>query len=259
MKKLFCAFLCLLVLASFAACGKKDGDETTVTTTESATTVPVVLTSAPDSTKKPSNDKKEQSTIILTSRQGETMPTVVTDNFLANTYPAVAPTEPQLEFSIPQGNMLPPEVHESKVVSTKPTKTSNANQGGNNSGDAEDQEAEDPTEKSNPISKALDVQDIAVNGEHKIEIAFDAKGWSNGVKVKGEKIEVVDPGGITREVEAKLTGKNEDGCYAIVIDTSDFEEGTVSFTIPEKFVESKDGLLYSAQFEGSIEFKWDHE
>ncbi|MCM1544835.1 MAG: hypothetical protein NC110_05985 [Ruminococcus sp.] len=252
MKKIVAVFLAFMILALFAACGDKNNDTnnpsmllTDVPLLSSTPSQPNINVSAGATQSSGGNSSP---TMILTTQRGQVMPTVVTTNFVPD--PAVAAqqssTAPNFNLTVPSA-MTAPVVYTSNTPTQKPSTTKATTK----ATEAEDDPAEDePTEKPVAIPQVVDVFADGSEGSSYV-LTFSPDDWGSGIKSNAEKIAVtVEGSDLPRVAWARVSSsKNIDGDYSIIIDAKDFKDGDViKFTIPERFIESKDGTAYSSAF-----------
>ena len=99
----------------------------------------------------------------------------------------------------------------------------------------------------------------SVGSSEEIILDIDSSSWSGDIKANSKNITVkVDGTALESKVPCKVTsGKNDDGRQEIIIDLSDqgiSEGATVSFTIPESFLVTKNGTQYNNAFTYSVTY-----
>ena len=253
MKKIVAIFLVFMMAAMFAAC-KDDNDTPTapgllltdVPSLSSTPAQPSVDTSSMQAVTNPNGGVAH--TMILTTQRGQSMPTVVTTNFVPESQGSTAPN---FNLTIPS-QMTAPYVQTSRAKTTRKVTTTKAT----TTKATTEEPTDPPTEKPKPGPKAISTESVGTLSNRQFEIIFSPDGWGGGVKSKSGSVSVVDSSGETKSVPARVAGKDADGNYRIVIDTSSCEEGDIRFTIPSQFVESRDGLSYNSPYSASANISW---
>ncbi|MCM1364233.1 MAG: hypothetical protein NC122_05145 [Faecalibacterium sp.] len=256
MKKIVAVFLAFMIAALFVACGDNDNGETTLpnmllTNVPSLSSTPTQPNVTAENVSANTNGNASH-TMVLTTQQGMAMPTVVTTAFTPDPVVAAQNNSTATDFNLTiPSNMTPPVVSYStqttaRTTTTKKTTTSQS-----------EEPEEEVTEKKQPTAKVIDEQGCNTLSNHQCEITFSPDGWGSGIKSNSRTIQVYHSNGESKSVTARVAGKDADGNYRIIIDTSEFEVGTISFTLPTQFVESKDGLSYSEEKSMSANLYWD--
>lgn len=242
MKKMIAGVLALLMVAFLVACNdNKEGETTLNTTISPATTTAASQTATKDA-------QSVGMTYILTTQQGQTMPTVVTTLFnLANettAAPAETVTAPDFSFTVP--SMTAPNVVSEQLSTTATTTTT-----------ATTEKQTEPEGTTVPDSektrKYLELNSYAFNSSENIELEFSLDNWNGGVRSKSLSNEItVSYDGTSK----KITGyvKQSGDVILITLYTKSLnipEDTTVNFVIPAGAVVSKNGDQTSMEYSAS--------
>lgn len=246
-KKVMVLALTIVIALSFTAC--KSGSNEDTTTTLSATK-PMATTAEQMSNK----SAPVAATMILTSANGETMPTVVTTAFDLS---KEASTDPIFEF--PTADITPVNPDTSQIVqpilpSVSVTEPSNA---------TEPSDATEPTEKTTSPQEVTvpENQRKYINAEFEMNIdrkgncIYDVypDGWdeNGGIKANSTDLIIVEVNGKQKVVRGSIVGKADSaGNYKLTVQTSDLnlkDGDMLNITIPRSFLVSKDGTRFSEE------------
>lgn len=248
MKKTAIAAVVLLLVVLLAACG--DGKETEETTTNvlSTTTAPVSANTTAYSNEV--SNENVAMTYILTTQQGQTMPTVVTTLFNLENEKAnevVTSTAPDFSFTVPE--MSAPQVVSSSAA-TKATTTQKTTS-------TKETEVEDTT-AATKTRKTVNISGWSVSPDNDVYISIDRSGWTNGIKSGKITFVNVTVNGEKKTVKGYINGSDDGaGNATITVYTSSIipEEGAdVTVTIPAGSVNSKAGDLSNVAFSVSTSF-----
>lgn len=246
MKKYLSLLVAAVLLFALAACGDDTEPTTTlpvIETTTAPSVVDVVATTVAN----------EKPTYILTTEQGQTMPTVVTTAFnLADeittepTTTAPSTTAPDLSFTVP--SMSAPEVLSEKVSSTAPSVTATPNTDSGNSGNTEHSENETTKPADERERKNLDFNSSSFNSTGNLELCFDTAGWNS---IKSGKVSgiTVSYDGKTQTVEGYVKQGSDGG--VVTVYTKDLKipsDTVVSCTIPAGVVVSSNNKQYNMAY-----------
>lgn len=249
MRKILAVFLLITLVVIFASCDKNKEDPTTTlntnlsasttnsttasTTAESPT---YILTTSPDKTAPWSETTRfEISTTVepLTDNYGNIVFTTG-DVSRPDVITSVIPTSATTTVPVPVTTTVPSTTK--ATTTTKPTTTA--------------------AEKK-PVDVSIYMDSVSSSEE--IILDIDSSNWSGDLKANSQNIVVkVDGTALDSKVPCKVTsGKNGDGRQEIIIDLSDqgiSEGATVSFTIPESFLVTKNGTQYNNAFTYSVSY-----
>lgn len=237
MKKYISLVIAFVLLFVLAACSDDKENEPTTTNlplaVDTTTAAPVVQVS---------ETKAESLTYILTTQQGQTMPTVVTTAFnLANeitSTTAPSTTIPDFSFTVPS-SMTAPNVVSEKLSTTETTKKESQKE------DTTETETkpEDKRERKN-----LEFNSSCFNSSGNLELSFELAGW-NGIKAGKISGITVTYDGSSHTVEGYLKQGSDGGLITVYTkDLSIPSETVVSCTIPAGAVVSKNGNIYNMSY-----------
>lgn len=246
-KKVIVLALTIVIALSFAAC-KKGGSEDASTTLSA--TLPIATTANQVSV----NAVPVSATMILTSANGETMPTVVTTVFDLS---KAASTEPI--FNLTTSDITPVDPMTSQIIQPiLPTESST-----NPSNSTEPSEHTEPTERTTSKEEVTvpENQRKYVNAD--FEMNFDRKGnciydiysdeWKDhgGIKTNHSDLIIVEVNGTQKAVRGSILGKTDAaGNYKLTVQTGDLnlKDGDVlNITVPRSFLVSNDGTRFSEE------------
>ena len=273
---------CVLVFC-LASCTKKPEETTTsapsyYVPSEQSTTAPSEETTK--QTKQPGT-KGELSTVVLTTAPGGVIPTVVTSQW-NTTLPAGTPvtTEPTTMYlTVPPGYSVAPPVVMSTmaVTTTEPSTTSavpstdvitqtdpngqvvtvystdspSSTEGTTVSPKPSDSKTTEPTTEK-PQPQAINLVEsgfCAFDSDGYFVCGFEGTGWQESFKVMNTRIDITVNGETVKRVSVTADGTlNEDGGIDVVLKTNSAQVqtgDTVTFTLPQGFIKSNDGMLYS--------------
>lgn len=242
------ALVLLLIVVLFAACDNgKENEETTTNIVPSTTN-----SENANTTTAPTELSNENSamTYVLTTQQGQTMPTVVTTIFnLANekNNEVITATAPDFSFTVP--SMSAPQV----VSSSAPTKSTTTTK----TTASKETEPEETT-AATKTRKTVNISGWSVSPDNDIYISIDRSGWTNGIKSGKITFVNVTVNGEKKTVKGYINGSDDGaGNATITVYTSSIipEEGAdVTVTIPAGSVTSKSGDLSNVAFSVSTSF-----
>lgn len=257
MRKIIAVILIIGISVCFAACKNDDPDESDLPSliqtnpTESADITDVSNSTAP-------------STMILTTRAGETAPQVSTTEFVPDvaaltvitSATSAAPTT-DISFVVPT-DLSVPSVVTSRAPTTFPTlppTTASTTSPTVSSGSTTRPTTTEPTTTRNRNSKAVYINDIATTSDKKMIVTLDSSGWSDKFKTNSQNITVkIDGTDFSAPCSVKSGAKNPDGYQYITIDLSKLtlsDGAKVQFTVPTAFLQTSDGEQYNSAFSGS--------
>ena len=258
------AFVLVLtaIVVLFAACGDdKPVDGTTVDPLYTAY-IPSSSTTQPgeSTTTAPQGGSATGATYVLTTNQGKAAPWYSTTRFVpspvtSNTVRPVTTNNYNNITYTTNSAMLSPSVtaNVSNAPSTtwKPLTTTTSP---NTTKVTASTTQKPTTTKPQPQGVDVVINDIYVN-DGRICAAIDSEGWGSKIKSATKRIEIyvdgtpVDDPALL-QISSNTTG---DGFQYIYIDLSDFAVldygGTVSFTVPEGFLNNSTGTRYNYSFD----------
>lgn len=260
-KKVIVFALVSAIVFSFAACKKSEDNNTTTQTTNPLATVDVSGNNTSDGVTKP-----EPVTMILTSAQGETMPTVMTTPFEITTQSS--PTGFQGDFTIPPITPMNPGVSQitpmNPVTYPDPNTSSSTNAPATEPSDQETtQISTEPEDTTIPESERKYISpDFDVNSNRRGDFIYDIypEEWDKGGGVASNSSEliVVEVNGEEKVVKGVISGKPDSaGSYKLTVYSSDLklkDGDTLNITIPANFIRSTDGSRASYEINTTVTF-----
>ena len=258
MRKIAAVFLVMAMIVAFAACGRKDKEETTAPiltgSTMPSASVPVVSSSEPTSqlnanptyilTTSPDKTVPWGDTTKFTTMPSTTMPSSIiinipTDESSQPITPSYSIAPSQATTPVQSGSSSPSDGSSdtTKTSTTKPTTTK-------------------PVEKK-PVS--VEVGAKAFNGEEVLIVDVDGAKWSSVFVANTQYLPASIDGNPTgKNVKCVLSGTPDAaGNYTISIDVSDLSlapNAVVGVAFPEGYIQTKAGTQYSNSFEVSAIF-----
>lgn len=243
------ALVLLLIVVLFAACDNGKENEETTTNIVPGTTTNFENANTTTAPTELSNENSAM-TYVLTTQQGQTMPTVVTTLFnLANekANEVITATAPDFTFTVP--SMSAPQV----VSSSAPTKNTTTTK---TTGEKETEQEE--TTAATKTRKTVNISGWSVSPDNDIYISIERSGWTNGIKSGKITFVNVTVNGEKKTVKGYINGSDDGaGNATITVYTSSIvpEEGAdVTVTIPAGSVTSKSGDLSNVAFSVSTSF-----
>ena len=267
MRKVLAAVLILAVAITFAACSGKNNDPSqTASLSANLSAITSDTASNPYSQSAPVSvsSNGDDSTIVLTTAQGETAPSVVTTAFVPD--PAAITTKPVTATPATSGfNFSAPPVVTSQVapvnpvnpvnpVSTTQDPTSDLFADRSTTAKKTTTTAA-PTSAATRSSKSVVINDIATTSDKKMIVTINSNGWDGKFKSNSQTITVkVDGEYKSAPCSISSGSSNADGFPYITIDLSNVsvpEGANVQFTVPSAFLQTSSGSQYSSAFSGS--------
>lgn len=276
MRKFIAVVLVIGISICFAACGKDDTDDTTLPNLlQTNTSIEQIGTDVSVTT-----NQNAESTMILTTKAGETAPQVSTTAFVPDSAALTLITSAISGTAIniaSQGELSVPSVVTSQAPATiatapvqptaqpvvtptgaptsqgiSPSRTDNTT--------ATTSTTAAPTTKETTTaltrtSKAVAINDIATTSDKKMIVTLDSSGWNGNFKNNSSSINVkIDGVDLSAPCSVKSGAKNSDGYQYITIDLGNLslsEGSKVQFTVPSAFLQTQNGEQYNSAFSGS--------
>lgn len=272
MKKVLAAILMLAVAVCFAACGDKNQNPTPQLSLSANMSAGSTNTALPVSDSTASSESSSESlpistpqngegtTMVLTTKQGETAPTVLTTVFVPDpaavtTAISTTPFLPPTPSGSPYG---PPPVVTSQITPTSPNTTGDPTSdlfANRSTTTTKNNQTQPSTTAQTRKSKSVVINDIATTPEKKMIVTINSNGWDGKFKNNSQNISVKVDGDVKVVPCSVSSGsQNADGFPYITIDLSGVsvpEGSNVQFTIPSAFLQTTSGAQYSSAFSGA--------
>lgn len=250
MKKAIALILVLIMAVLFASCKKDDADITTTGSFPIETAIPGETTANIPVAQSETTDNGNP-TMILTTQNGQTMPTVVTTPF----NPANETTQATVPVSFEIPSMTAPDVYTATVPTTaKPTTTTT--QPPHTEPTEAKTEKGDTSDSAGKTRKSLEMTSFGFSASKNITIEFEANGWNGGVKSGKFNASVKTDNGKTSSVMGRVVGiQNSDGYFSVVVpvgDIVDEEVSQVTISIPAGSVTSRNGDQSSKSYTATV-------
>lgn len=263
MRKILALVLVLTIAVVFAACGDKGDEQTTLN--------PLNTSYNPAST----GNNAVGATYILTTNQSKTAPALSTTRFDPNTTATAAPGQQNVTTSSNLDNLqystsgvitapsvtttraitttwatLPPTTAPTTIPVTPATTTTKATT-------TTTTQAPTTTE-AQPEGVYVVINDYGVDTSDRIYAAIDSEDWGGKIKANSQRIPVyIDgvelEGGAMLQISSSTDGGGNQYVYLNLGDYEiDTDSSTVTFYIPEGFLENKTGTKYNYECEVSV-------
>lgn len=263
LRKILAVVLVMTMLVLFAACGDKKEEETTLN--------PLLTGYSPISTSsQPQGSNANGVTYILTTNQSKTVPALSTTRFnptpvtpSSGTNISTNPSDyNNVSYTTASGVITVPPVSTTRTIPTTwetiPTTTTIAPTTTTTTLPrvTTTRPTTQPTTKAEPMGMDVVQNDSFVDTQGRLCITIDSNGWGGAIKSNSQRIPVyidnmeMEKSGML-QISSATTG---DGYQYVYLDLSEYEIGggvTVSFVIPEGFLENKVGTKYNYSYEVS--------
>ncbi len=267
LRKIFAVVLVMTIAFAFAACGDNKDESTTLD--------PLYTAYSPVATngQNASQSGGTGATYVLTTNQGKTAPALSTTRFsfeVAATTKATttAPgatsgttTTNNLTYTTSGGTITAPSVVTSKTQTTTwatiPTTTTTTKKPTTTKRTTTARPTTEPTAPPEPVAMDVEINDTYIDGNGNFCVAIDNSGWGGKFKANSQRVTVYIDGVPMEEqmmlqISSSTTG---DGFQYAYLKLGDYEidpsSSTVSFVIPEGFLENKAGTKYNYEMEVS--------
>lgn len=265
LRKILALILVLTIAVVFAACGKDEGDQTTLNPLNTAYNPGLT-------TGQNTNVGTPGATYVLTTNQSKTVPALVTTAFVPGVSQNVGVSGQQVSSTTnPYNNMtystngtipvptytttravptswstLPPTTIPVSPVVTTTASTTKAQSPVTTT---------QPTTKAEPEGVYVVANDWGVDTQGRIFATIEPDGWGGKIKANSQRVSVyVDgveiDGGAMLQISSATNG---DGKQYVYLNMEDYEidtrGSTVTFTIPEGFLENKTATKYNYSYE----------
>lgn len=236
---------------SGSSTNKDDANKTTVSTSASTT-------------KKGANVSPVGSTYVLTTSPDKKAPWYSTTRFVpeqvtVTTSQASTTSNPYENVTYTTGTITPPvsATTSSAQTTTWQNVTTTTTTTAATSTTAE--ETTEETTEAEPEGIDVVINDVYVDGDGKLYASIDSDGWGSRIKSASMRVPIyID--GIEAEKPATIqisSSTNGDGFQCVFVDISKYEiidyGGTVSFTIPEGFLQNAAGTKFNYACEVSMQ------
>lgn len=267
MRKLLPFFLAFAIVVCFAACKDKNDPSSPAISTSAPSGSNLSSSSNNVTVDNPSAENVAQ-TYILTTTPDMTVPSVATTQF--NPANEAASTDPfttqtvTTDFNLTVASITTPVVNSTALpsVPTAASTTASSTSSGKESKQESTSSEKTTTKKESTTSaeaKAVNILDagVGLDGSGK-KIIYSIDPSCGNFKSNSTVITVTVDGEEFDNIPCKISASNIDasGCQQITIDLSGVESlesgSTVSFSVPEAFLNSKDGKTYSRSFGNTI-------
>lgn len=262
LRKIMALVLVLTIAVVFAGCGGNGDDQTTLN--------PLNTSYTPGTS---GNTGATGATYILTTNQGKTVPALSTTRFTSDVAASVinpqasstTNTYDNVTYST-TGVITPPSVTTTRTVPTTwqtlpsttiPTSPVVTTTGRTTKAPTPTTTRPTTTE-SEPQGVYVVVNDTYTDNDGRVCVAIDSEGWGSKIKSNSRRIPVYVDGvemeeGAMLQISSSTTG---DGYQSVYLNLGDYEidtdSSTITFTIPEGFLENKTGTKYNYAYEVSM-------
>lgn len=253
MRRIAAVFLVLAIVVAFAACGRKDKEETTAPIITGST---MPTASAPTaSSSVPTSQLDANPTYILTTSPDKTVPWGDTTRF--TTMPSTT-VPSSIIINIPTDENSQPVTPSYSVAPTQLTTPVNP---GDSSTSSDSKTTTKPT-TTKPVEKkpvSVIINSRSFNDEETFLVEIDGSNWSSVFVANTQYLPISIDGVPTgKNVKCALSGTPDlAGMYLISIDVSSLSlspNANVSVTFPEGYIQTKAGTQYSYSFEADAIF-----
>lgn len=266
MRKITAFILVITMAFIFAACGKNKEEPTTLDPLYTAYS-PVVTNG------QSSQQNGAGATYVLTTNQSKTAPVLVTTSFVAapattakTTSATSAPgatsgttTTNSLVYTTTGGTIAPPTVVTSKTqtttwatiatTTTRPTTTKPTTKATTTTRPTTTRPT--TTAKPEPVAMDVSINEVGMDTQGRFYAAIDSSGWGGSIKANSGRVTVYVDGvpmdeQVMLQISSSTTG---DGYQYVYLNLADYgidpSSSTISFEIPEGFLENKTGTKYN--------------
>lgn len=260
MRKIMAVLLVLTMILLFAACGDNKNEGTTLDPLYTAYS-PVVTSSQHQG-----GNSAVGATYILTTNQNKTAPALNTTRFSVGVAATVASqVNPSASVNYNDvsynttATVTPPAVNTTKTNSTTwatiPTTTTTTRA---TTKATTTRPTTQPTTKAEPVGINVVINDTFIDSSGRVCATIDKTGWGSTIDSNSQRVQVYVDGvpmekPVTLQISSNTTG---DGYQYVFLNLDDYgidtSSSTVSFTIPEGFLENKTGTKYNYAFEVSM-------
>ncbi len=268
MRKILALILVMTIAVVFAACGDKGEDQTTLNPLNTAY---APITSG--NQQSGNNTGATGATYILTTVQGKTVPTLNTTRFSYDVAASVSGQQTSsttnnydnVSYTTTGGVITVPNATTTRTISTTwqtlPSTTIPTSPVVTTTGrttKAPTPTTTQPTTNSGPEGVYVVVNDTYTDNDGRVCVAIDSEGWGSKIKSNSQRIPVYIDGvemeeGAMLQISSSTTG---DGYQSVYLNLGDYEidtgSSTITFTIPEGFLENKTGTKYNYAYEVSM-------
>ncbi len=253
LRRIAAVFLVLAIVVAFAACGRKDKEETTAPISTGST---MPTASAPTaSSSVPTSQLDANPTYILTTSPDKTVPWGDTTRF--TTMPSTT-VPSSIIINIPTDENTQPVTPSYSVAPTQLTTPVNPS----DSSTSSDSKTTTKPTTTKPVEKkpvSVEIGAKAFNGEDQLIVDVDGSNWSSVFVANTQYLPASIDGVATgKNVKCVLSGTPDAaGNYTISIDVSSLSlspNAVVNVAFPEGYIQTKAGTQYSNSFEVSAIF-----
>ena len=265
MRKIFAVVLVMTIAFAFAACGDSKNESTTLD--------PLYTAYSPVATngQNASQSGGTGATYVLTTNQGKTAPALSTTRFsfeVAATTKATttAPgatsgttTTNNLTYTTSGGTITAPSVVTSKTQTTTwatiPTTTTTTKKPTTTKRTTTARPTTEPTAPPEPVAMDVVINETGTDSQGRFYAAIDSDGWGGKLKANSGRVTVYVDGvpmdeQVMLQISSSTTG---DGYQYVYVNLEDYgidtSSSTISFEIPEGFLENKAGTKYNYSVE----------
>lgn len=247
MRKVVAIFLLLAIVTVFVSC-KKDPDvvESTIGTNAPVVTTGELTTAKPEPLTYILTTNPEKKVVMIETTRFEINTTISTleNNYNDITFNGGSVEKPNVNTSVLPSVPMPSTT---KPTTTKPTPTVSTTA-----------ETTTTAVTKKPVSLVINTEGFN-SDEEEIILEIDNSVWSGDIKANTQNISI-SVNGIPLETTVPLkviSGKNPEGNQEIILDLSGKGIGsgsTVSFTIPEGFLQTSNGAQYNRSYSASASY-----
>ena len=262
MRKIFAVVLVLTIAVVFAACGDSKDESTTLDPLYTAYSP--VATNAQNS----GQNGGTGATYVLTTNQGKTAPALSTTRFsiavaaTASTQSTAASTDYNTTAST--GVITTPVVSTTRTITTTwatiattttTTTTQTTTKQLTTNSTTKATTTTQPTTKAEPEAVYVDVAYTSTDDNGRIYVAIESDGWGGKLKSNSQRVTVyVDGVAMEQQVMLQISSATDgDGKQSVYLDMDDYDvdidSSTITFEIPEGFLENKTGTKYNYAYE----------
>lgn len=264
MRKILAAVLALTMTLLFAACGDNKDEGTTLDPLYTAYS-PVVTNGHNQG-----NNSAVGATYVLTTNQSKTVPALNTTRFTPGAAATVVnPVNPSAstnynDVSYTTGSSVTaPVVSTTRAISTTwatiPTTTTTTTATTTTlSRVTTTRPTTQPTTKAEPMGVDVVIANTSSNTDGRVMASIESAGWGGALKANSQRVEIyVDGVPMEKPVMLQISSSTDgDGNQYVFLDLDeygiDFSSSTVTFTIPEGFLENKTGTKYNYAYEVTL-------
>ncbi len=262
MKKLLALVLVMVITVLFAACGDSKDESTTLD--------PLYTAYSPVATNAQNQNGGTGATYVLTTNQGKTAPALNTTRFSIGVA-ATAPTQSTSATTTTDYNttsntnavITVPVVSTTRAITTTwatiatttTTTTQTTTKKLTTNTTTRATTTAEPTTKAEPEAVYISINEVGVDSSGRVYAAIDSEGWGGKLKSNSQRVSVYVDGvemeeQVMLQISSSTTG---DGYQYVYLDLEKYEvdpsSSTITFEIPEGFLENKTGTKYNMSAE----------